>query len=216
MEDKIKEKYWSRFSATYDKNQEYVVGKDFLNEIKTALNNLTDLGEVLELACGTGYFTEAIAKNSNHVFATDLSDELLGNAKKRLLNTKDITFQKENCYSTSFETEKFDTVFMANLIHVIEDPSKVLQECFRVLKEDGLLIVTSFTNFGMKPWEIIKLGFRYIKVWGKPPRYTHRFSPDSLGSLMISEGFLIEESKILGIKTKSLFLTGRKKYTPSN
>lgn len=212
MTDEIREKYWSRFSATYDKNQEYVVGKDFLDEVKIAINKLNDLGEILELGCGTGCFTEAIAKNSNQVFATDLSEELLENAKKRLNNNDKITFQKENCYSTSFESEKFDTVFMANLIHVVEDPSKVLQECFRVLKDDGLLIITSFTNYGMKPFEIIKLGFRFIKVWGKPPRYTHRFTPDSLGSLMASKGFSIEESKILGNKIKSLFLTGRKKY----
>jgi ABC-2 type transport system ATP-binding protein len=212
MADEIREQYWSRFSATYDKNQEYVVGKDFLDKVKIAINKLNDLGKVLELGCGTGYFTESIAKNATHVFATDLSGELLEKARERLGDNDKITFQKENCYSTSFESKKFDTVFMANLIHVIEDPSKVLQECFRVLKDDGLLIITSFTNHDMKPWEIIKLGLRFMKVWGKPPRYTHRFSPDSLGSLMASKGFSIEESKILGIKTKSLFLTGRKKY----
>jgi ABC-2 type transport system ATP-binding protein len=211
MTEEIKEKYWSRFTATYDENQEYVVGKDFLDEVKIAINKLNDLGEVLELGCGTGCFTEAIAKNSNQVFATDLSEELLENAKKRLNSVKHITFQKENCYSTSFESDKFDTVFMANLIHVVEDPSKVLQESFRVLKDNGLLIITSFTNYGMKPFEIIKLGFRFIKVWGKPPVHTHKFSPDSLGSLMESAGFSIEESKILGNKTKSLFIIGKKK-----
>ena len=215
MADKIKEKYWGRFSATYDENQEYVVGKTFLNEVKRNINNLTDLGEVLELGCGTGYFTESIVKNAKHVFATDLSDELLEKAKERLGNNDKITFQKENCYNTSFKSDKFDTVFMANLIHVIEDPFKVLQECYRTLKDNGLLIITSFTNHGMKPLEIIKLGFRFIKVWGKPPRHTH-FSPDSLCSLMKSTGFSIEESKILGNKIKSLFVIGKKKISLNN
>ena len=211
MSEEIKEKYWSRFSATYDENQEYVVGKTFLNEVKRNINNLTDLGEVLELGCGTGYFTESIVKNAKHVFATDLSDELLEKAKERLGNNDKITFQKENCYNTSFKSDKFDTVCMANLIHIVEYPTKVLQECFRVLKDDGLLIITSFTNHGMKSLEIIKLGIRYIKVWGKPPKHTHRFSPNSLGALMESTGFSIEESKIIGNKTKSLFIIGKKK-----
>ena len=210
MAAEIKEKYWSRFSATYDEYQEYVVGKDFLNEVKGNINNLTDLGEVLELGCGTGYFTEAIAKNSKQVFATDLSDELLEIARKRLSNIQRITFQKENCMALTFTSNKFDTVFMANVIHVIESPLKVLQECYRVTKDNGLLVITSFTNHGMRPLEIIKLGLRYIKVWGKPPKHTHRFSPDSLGSLMGSTGFSIEESKILGDRTKSLFIIGRK------
>jgi ABC-2 type transport system ATP-binding protein len=181
-----------------------------LDEVKENIKRLSDLGEVLELGCGTGNFTEVIAQNANHVFATDLSDELLENAKKRLNKIDKITIQKENCMGTSFASNKFDTVFMANLIHVIENPSLALQECYRVLKDDGLLIVASFTNYGMKPLEKIKLGFRFIKVWGKPPQYTHSFSPDSLGLLMESAGFSIEESTLLGDKTKTLYLIGKK------
>ncbi len=210
MADELEEKYWSRFSAIYDENQEYVVGKDFLNEVKRHLNNLTDLGEVLEIGCGTGYFTGSIVKNAAHLFATDLSEELLETAKKRLSNNERITFQKENGMAITFTSNKFDTVFMANVIHVIENPQRVLQECYRVLKDNGLLVITSFTNYGMKPLEIIKLGFRFIKVWGKPPRHTH-FTPESLCTLMKSTGFSIEESKVLGNKTKSIFIIAKKK-----
>ena len=204
------EKYWSRFQATYDENQEYVVGKELLDEVKENIKRLPDLGEVLELGCGTGYFTEVIAQNADHVFATDLSDELLENAKKRLNEIDNITIQKENCTSTSFTSNQFDAVFMANVIHVIENPSLALQECYRILKDDGLLIITTFTNHGMKPLEKIKLGFRFLKVWGKPPKYTHSFSLESLGSVMESAGFSIEEAKLLGDKTKSLYLIGKK------
>ena len=44
-----------------------------------------------------------------------------------------------------------------------------------------------------------------MKVWGKPPKYTHRFSPDSLGSLMETPGFTLEDSKRLGVKPKALY-----------
>jgi ABC-2 type transport system ATP-binding protein len=98
---------------------------------------------------------------------------------------------------------------MANVIHVIENPQRVLEESYRVLKDNGLLVITSFTNHRMKLLEIIKLGFRFIKVWGKPPRHTH-FSPDSLCSLIESTGFSIEESRVLGDKTKSVFIIGKK------
>ena len=123
MTEEMKEKYWSRFQATFDENQEYVVGKDFLDDVKENIKRLSDLGEVLELGCGTGYFTAVVAQNAHHVIATDLSDELLERAKIRLNEIDNITIQKENCTSTSFSSNKFDTVFMANLIHVIENPS---------------------------------------------------------------------------------------------
>jgi ABC-2 type transport system ATP-binding protein len=72
------------------------------------------------------------------VVATDLSDELLEIAKKRFNKNPYITFQKENCMASSFTSEKFDSVFMANLIHVVGNPLKVLQECCRILKNGGM------------------------------------------------------------------------------
>jgi len=36
MQNDDTEKYWSRFSDTYDENQAYVVGKDFIGEIDSA------------------------------------------------------------------------------------------------------------------------------------------------------------------------------------
>lgn len=206
----IDETYWSRFQETYDKNQEFVVGTELLDKVKEELNSLPGLGDVLELGCGTGYFTETIIQKADHVFATDLSDELLETAAKRFSNNEKISIQKEDCMNISFASDEFDCVFMANLIHVIENPLKALRESHRVLKENGLLIITSFTNHSMKPFEVIKLGLRYMKVWGKPPQYTHRFSLESLGLLMGSAGFLVEKSQLIGNKTKSLYLIGKK------
>lgn len=211
MEKEDLEKYWSRFPDTYDKNQEYVVGKELLNEITKELNDLTDLGEVAEFGCGTGYFTETIAQKANHVVATDLSNELLEIAKKRLNKNPEITIQKENCINTSFTSEKFDSVFMANLIHVVENPLKVLQESHRILRKGGMLIIVTYTNHGMKLLEKIKLGIRFLKGWGKPPQHVHTFSPEKLSSLLENVGFAVEKSKLIGNRTKALYLIGKKK-----
>lgn len=48
------EEYWGRFSDTYDRNQEYVVGRELLDMIAGELNQLVELGEVVEFGCGTG------------------------------------------------------------------------------------------------------------------------------------------------------------------
>lgn len=60
MRDNITEEYWSRFPDTYDKKMEYVVGKELLDEINHELNNLPELGELVEFGCGTGIYTEKI------------------------------------------------------------------------------------------------------------------------------------------------------------
>ncbi len=211
MKEEKLERYWSRFQDTYDQNQEYVVGKELLNEITKELNELHDLGEVIEFGCGTGYFTETIAQKANQMVATDLSNELLEMAKKRLKNNPKITIQQEDCINASFPSGEFDSVFMANLIHIVENPFKVLQESQRILKDGGLLIIVTYTNYGMKLLEIIKLGIRFLLGWGKPPQHLHTFSPQQLASLMQDAGFTVEESKLIGNRTKALYLIGKKK-----
>ena len=210
MAEEELERYWSRFQKTYDDNQEYAVGKDLIDIVKAKLMKLPDLGELLELGCGTGYYTETIAQKADNVFATDLSSELLEMANRRLNEFDNITIQKENCLDTSFTSNEFNSVFMANIVHVIENPLEALRESHRILKDNGLLIITSFTSYGMKPLEIVKLGLRFVRVWGKPPQYTHRFSPESLGFMMESAGFKIQESINMGDKTKAVSLIGKK------
>ena len=210
MRDNITEEYWSRFPDTYDKKMEYVVGKELLDEIIHELNHLPELGELVEFGCGTGIYTETIVSKAKRMFATDLSDSLLTVARTRIGDHPNVTIQKENCMSTSFRSEALDSVFMANLIHVIESPSKLLHECYRILRKDGIVVIVTFTDHGMKLWEKIKMGLRFVKSWGKPPAHTHSFSPEDLASMMKDAGFAIKTSKVIGNKTKALYFIGQK------
>lgn len=137
MRDQITEEYWSRFPDTYDRNQDYVVGRELLDQITVELNQLSELGEVVEFGCATGYFTVTISERSKRVLATDLSDSLLEAAKNRLRPHPGITVQKENCLETSLAPESCDSVFMANLIHVVVNPTRALKESSRILRSGG-------------------------------------------------------------------------------
>jgi ABC-2 type transport system ATP-binding protein len=210
LESKMTEKYWSRFPDTYDSNQEYVVGKELLDQITETLDGLPELGSAVELGCGTGYFTEEIARKCKSIVATDLSDSLLEVARIRLREHQEVTIQKEDCMETTFPFEAFDSVFMANLIHVVENPSKALRECHRILGDDGAIVIVTFTGYGMKLWEKIKMGARFSRAWGRPPSHAHSFSPEQVTSMMEDAGFIVETSKLIGERTKALYAIGRK------
>ncbi len=210
MRDDMKEKYWSRFPDTYDKKMTYVVGEELIDGIVQELNHLPELGELVEFGCGTGIYTETIVQKAKSMHATDLSDSLLAVARKRIGDHPKVTIQKENCLETSFSSEALDSVFMANLIHVIENPSTLLEECYRILKNNGILVIVTFTGHGMKLWEKIKMGVRFVKSWGKPPVHTHSFSPEDLASMVKDAGFTIKTSKVIGNKTKALYIIGQK------
>lgn len=210
MSDTMKEEYWSRFPGTYDKKMEYVVGKELVKEISQELSHLPELGELVEFGCGTGIYTDIIVSKTTSMIATDLSDSLLEVARTRIGDHPKVTFKKEDCMETSFSSESLDSIIMANLIHVIESPGTLLQECHRILRERGNLVVVTFTSHGMKLWDKIKMGLRFIKSWGKPPAHTHSFSPEDLAAMMIDAGFTIKASKLVGNKTKALYIIGQK------
>jgi ubiquinone/menaquinone biosynthesis C-methylase UbiE len=206
-----KEEYRSNYSRTYNGDQEYIVGREILGAITDRLYGEGELGDALEFGCGCGYFTKVIAKHARQVIATDHSDQMLDMARIQLQGFQNISFQKADCEDTSFPSERFDTVFIANLIHVVENPIRVLQESYQVLKDKGLLLVVDFTGYGMNWFEWGKMAVRYLRKWGMPPRHDrNRLSPEQLVSFVEEVGFRAEEVELLGERTKAIYLRGRK------
>jgi ubiquinone/menaquinone biosynthesis C-methylase UbiE len=212
MADYKKEKYWSKFANTFDEDQAYIVGGAVQRQaIIDRLSGERDLGELIELGCGAGFYTRFLVANASHVVATDLSDEMLAVARTQLKDLQNVTVAKADCEKTAFPDGKFSSVFMANLIHIIENPLKTLQESHRILKNGGLLLIVNHTGYGMKWFEIMKMGIRFLRRWGKPPPYSKsKLSPDELRSLVESAGFKVEEVQLIGDRSKAIYLKGRK------
>jgi ubiquinone/menaquinone biosynthesis C-methylase UbiE len=205
------EQYWSKYARTYNSDQEYIIGKRVLQAITGKLSEENELGDVIEFGCGVGYFTRAIANSARQVIATDLSDEMLNMARVHLQGFQNVTIQKANAEDTSFPSERFDTVCIANLIHVVENPIRVLQESHQILKDRGLLLVVDFTTYGMNWYERMKLAIRYLRKWGMPPRHGRNgLTPAQLVSFVEEVGFRVDELGLLGDRTKAIYLRARK------
>jgi len=210
--DYKKEVYWNKFAHTFNEDQTYIVGISTQQGIIKRLSEEHDLGEVIEFGCGAGYFTKVIAKNATHITATDFSNEMLAMARAQLKDLQNVNFEKADCKKTTFPSGKFDTVFMANLIHVIENPSKTLKEGHRILKDDGSLLLVDYTMHGMRGFEKMKSGIRYLRKWGKPPSYFRgNLSPNEFKLIVESAGFKVNKAQVIGNKINAIYLKGKKK-----
>jgi len=132
-------------------------------------------------------------------------------AKKQLKEFRNVTAQKADCEKRSFPLESVDTVFMANIIHAIENPLRALQQSYQILKYGGLLLIVSYTDYGMNWFEKMELGIRYLSKFSVPPYGLRNYSPEELSFLVESVGFKVEGIQLLGYKPKALYLKGRKK-----
>lgn len=206
-----KERYWSRYARSYDEDAAYVVGVSLRRAIEGRLRAERGLGDVVEFGCGTGYFTKAIAGGAQHIIATDLSDEMLEAARGQLSELPNVTVQKDDCECPSFPSRRFDAVFMANVLHTIEDPRRALTESHRILKDGGALLIISYTDYGTSWFEKMALGFRYYQKFGMPPSWYRNYSPDELSRLVENAGFTVEEIQLLSNTAKALYVKARKK-----
>lgn len=98
---------------------------------------------VLDLACGVGYgsrmLKDAGAKN---VFGVDISEDAVKYAKAKY-GTKGITFIESDATSTNLKTNVFDVVVCFEFIEHVANQDDVLKEIKRLLKKDGVLIIST-------------------------------------------------------------------------
>ena len=96
--------------------------------------------EVLELGCGTGYFTRELVQSGAHIIAIDISPELIEEAKN-VIKDPNIRFKIDNAYEMSFPSGAFDHVIGSSVLHHLEI-REALSEIFRVLKSGGSIAFT--------------------------------------------------------------------------
>lgn len=60
---------------------------------------------ILEVACGTGYWTEIAASVASQIFATDINEEVLAIARAKGLPLKSVTFEVLDAYCPNVRGE---------------------------------------------------------------------------------------------------------------
>ena len=199
-----KETYWSKFANDFEERTNYVVGKNDMELIETFLSKQKALGKTLEVGCGNGTYSKILILEAENLTATDFSDEMVAVAKERLKDAENVSVEKANCFNLSYPDSSFNTVLMANLLHIIREPEKAVAEGKRVLNKNGKLIVISFTTEGMTFFNRLGMIYRYLKTYGKPSPTAQTLTVQKTRDMVKNCGFEIEEAKLIGNKSKAI------------
>lgn len=109
--------------------------------IRFSYENLPENTEkLLDAGCSYGYGTKYLAEKSKETYAIDISAEHIEIAKSRY---PDISFLQRQTEDTGFEAEFFDAIIFNDVLEHTQDKIRSLSELFRVLKNGGIIIIST-------------------------------------------------------------------------
>ncbi|MBU9888359.1 MAG: class I SAM-dependent methyltransferase [Candidatus Omnitrophica bacterium] len=127
-------------------------GYDLDGERDALLDQLGSVrGKVLEVGTGKGHFALALARRGVAFTTVDISREESEIARVYLAFhglEKFADFRLEKDDRLSFSGGSYDWVLSVNLLHHLKNPRETLGEFIRVLRPEGTLMLSDFTEEG--------------------------------------------------------------------
>ncbi len=139
---------------------------------------------LLEVGCGTGNISLALAHRGARVTGLDPSWPMLAAAlDKGKISGLPVTWIKGTAHSLPFPNETFEGVLSVLALDFIPDRQAALHEMVRVLCPGGFLTLAMLNRFSL--WTIKRL----LQAWLKPSlwRGVHFITPTKFTQLLLSQ-----------------------------
>ncbi len=181
---------WDKFAPIYSLTMKSQ--KNIYNYMYSHIGEAVAGKNVLELATGPGMIAKHIADKATFITATDFSPDMIAQAKKGTV-PENVTFEIADASDLQYEDKAFDVVIIANALHVVPNPEKVLSEIDRVLVDDGLLICPTFIHRTAEKKE--NLWAKILKLVGI--HFEHQWTAEEFSNFIESNGWKITASEVV-------------------
>lgn len=151
---------------------------------------------VLDVGCGAGLLSEAMAGEGARVTALDLSPELVEVAKLHLLESGlQVDYRLQPVEALAAEMPgAFDAITCMEMLEHVPDPASVLRACATLLRPGGRLLLSTL-NRTPAAFALAIVGAEYVARL--LPRGTHDYKsfirPSELAAWLREAGLAIED-----------------------
>ncbi len=125
-------------------------------------NNLKHGDKILDVGCGGGFLSNALAEKKYKGTGIDISRESLGVAKAYDV-TDSVEYVHADAFDLPFESGSFDAITAMDFLEHVEYPDAAIKEISRVLRPEGLFFFHTFNRNPLSHLVIIKLVEWFIK-----------------------------------------------------
>jgi len=150
----------------------------------------------LDVGCGGGLLSEALAASGAEVVGIDLAPAVLAVARLHLHESGlAVDYREVAAESLAAESPgRFDVVACMEMLEHVPDPASVIRACATLLKPGGALFLSTL-NRTPKAFGAAILGAEYLL--GLLPRGTHRYAqflrPSEIATAIRGAGLVLEE-----------------------
>ena len=185
--ENVKKKF-DELAPSYSNNAIDFIKKKRLELIKKDINKND---KIIEIGCGSGNLLKHL--ECDNISGVDISPLMIEECKKILPKGKFLTGDAENL---QFKDNTFDKVIISEVLYYLPDLNKAISEAFRVLKKDGLLLITSLN----KKYNFVRTFVKVLKIGVHDDISMSYISLKKLKKILTEKGFKIEEIKPIPIK----------------
>ena len=137
-------------------------------------------GRLLDVGCGMGEFAAGMAKLGWDAYGIDFDAAAISVAERQT----GLKVEVGSLAEQNYPSESFDAITMSNVIEHVPDPVETFDECFRVLRKGGRLVIIT-PNINSSGHNIYGKNWRGLEV----PRHLYLFSIQSLKHFARKAGF---------------------------
>lgn len=206
-----KARFWDRIAVQYAADPiADMAGYEFT--LRQVEDLLTADQDVLEIGCGTGTTALRLAPFTRRLLATDVSARMIAIAREKLAAqpVPQLSFALADAEEPVAAPGEFDAVLAFNLLHLVTDLDRALQQAVLALRPGGMLISKTACVAELNPL-IRYLAVPVMQAIGKAPRVLC-FDADALQVAMARQGLNIVSVERHGTRGKDfrVFIVARK------
>jgi SAM-dependent methyltransferase len=132
--------YYAERAKEYEKIYDKPERQSDLLALSDLLKGMFTNKNLIELACGTGYWTQRIAKTAHKVFATDINTSVIDIARAKTYEKDNVLFDVVDIFNHSVQPH--DNLFAGFIwSHIkLEELSRFIDAVHRFVKPGGLVV----------------------------------------------------------------------------
>jgi SAM-dependent methyltransferase len=137
---------------------------------------------VLDVGCGSGFYTRELARLRATVTATEYTPAALVQARRNVGDlAPEIEFRVEDAQALSLPDASVDRVLLSEVIEHLREPERAVAEAARVLRPGGVLVVSTPSRFS--PLNLAYGVKRRVRRYAFN-EHLHEFTPGSFRRLV--------------------------------